>query len=153
MADQIQVVGAELERLANLFQFIHEATGFPQRILMRLVAVGRAQLVVHVVLDAGARKVAVEGGEDLVVAAGAAVQQQYLDRGVIAGAPGPDAKFSLRRVDLDHLLAAGEDIVAPAVVEIVERRPGRGRGSGRGGRCRNGNRCWTGAGQYQTGTQ
>ena len=50
--------------------------------------------------------------------AGAAMQQQHLDRGVIAEASGPDVEGPLRRRDGDPLHAAAQHVVAACIVQI-----------------------------------
>ena len=61
MAIEVEVTLVELERLTDLLYFLDEAGQFPKFGGIRLVAVGRAQLVVIEILDASARKITVEG--------------------------------------------------------------------------------------------
>ena len=78
----------------------------PQRRVVRLVAVRRAELVVVVVLDARGREKAVEGLEVLVRRPGPPCRSSSLSRRVVADALGPDAEVALRRGDRDHPHAA-----------------------------------------------
>src|SRR5262249_45095830 len=84
------------------------------------------ELVVVVVLDAGAGEEAVERLEVLVRDARAAVQEEHLEPRVVADALRPDLERALRRRDWNHLHAAAEHVVAARVVEVA-------RGSGLGG--------------------
>jgi hypothetical protein len=61
VSQHIEILAVEPQGHAHLLHLVHEAWNFPQRRLVRLVAVERAELVVVVVLDAGGREVAVEG--------------------------------------------------------------------------------------------
>ena len=67
LSEQVEVVLVEAERLPHLLDLVDEARQLQQSSgIVRLVAVGRAELVVVVVLDAGAGEVAVERLEVLV---------------------------------------------------------------------------------------
>ena len=73
------MLAVQAERLAHLLDLVDEAVELPQRRVVGLVAVVRAELVVVVVLDTRGRQVAVERLEVLVGGARPAVQQQHLD--------------------------------------------------------------------------
>src|ERR1700678_4765550 len=95
VAEQEEAVRTEAQRRLNLIDLVDEPLEIPQRKVIRLVAVGRSQLVVVVVLDPGGREEAVHGFEVLVRAARAAVEQEELAIGLLATrfvqtAHGPD---------------------------------------------------------------
>ena len=76
VAVEHEVVPVQPERPADLLDLVDEPVELPQRRLVRLVAVARAELVVVVVLDPGRGEVAVAGLEVLVGRARPAVEQQ-----------------------------------------------------------------------------
>ena len=94
VAEQVEVVAVQAERPAHLLDLVDEARDRPQVRCVRLVAPGRAELVVVVVLDPGGGEVGVEGGEVLVRRTRSAVQEQDLDPRVVADAPGPDPELA-----------------------------------------------------------
>ena len=91
---------------------------FPQVRLVGLIAIGRTELIVVVVLDFGGGKVAVERFEILVGSAWPAMEQKYLDLRVVSHPLGPNAKGPLRSAYRDHLYSAAERVIAFRVVEI-----------------------------------
>src|ERR1700722_14419111 len=108
MAEQEEVVRTEAQRSTNLIDLVDEPPEIPERRILRLVAVGRSQLVVVVVLDPGGREEAVHGLEVLVRAARTAVQQEQLAVRVVANSLRPDRKGPRRRLDRHHPRAARE---------------------------------------------
>src|SRR5262249_58738654 len=108
VSEQVEVAPVQPERLANLLHFIDEAGQLPEARLVRLVAVGRSELIVVVVLDSGARQVAVERLEILMGGRRAAVQQQYLDPGIVSYSLGPDVERTLGSLDGDESRTARE---------------------------------------------
>ena len=83
LAEEDEVVPVQPEREADLLDLVDEAVQVPQGRIVRLVAVRRAELVVVVVLDAGAGQVAVARLEVLVRRARPAVQEQHPHRGLL----------------------------------------------------------------------
>ncbi len=100
------------QRLPHLLDFVDEAVEVPQVGVVGLVAVGRAELVVVVVLDARRRQVAVGRLEILVGRRRAAVEEEELRGRVVADALGPDPELTLGRGDGDQLHPAAEQVVA-----------------------------------------
>src|SRR5215204_6037294 len=102
MAEQEEVVPIEAEGTADLLDLVDEPRDGPEVSIIRLVAVLRPELVVQVVLDAGAREVVGEPFEVLVCRAWAAVEEQELRSRVIADSLRPDPELALRGRDRDH---------------------------------------------------
>src|SRR5258706_369684 len=121
MAEQKEIRRLEPERHPDLFHFVHEARKFPQLRDIRLVGVIGAELIVVVKLDPGLGEVGVAGLEVLVRAAWAAVQQQQLDAGIAAEAPGPHPERAVRRRYRYAAYAAGKAVVTRGVVEVCRR--------------------------------
>ena len=132
VAEQVEVVAVESERSAYLLDLVDEAGDLPEVRIVRLVAPGRAELVVVVVLDPRphrfdqgpvldprSRKVRVASGEVLVRRPGSTVQQEDLHFRVVADSPGPDAEFALRGRDRDQPDATGQDVAPAGVVEVA----------------------------------
>src|SRR5215213_2677025 len=111
MAEQVEIVAVEAERLSNLLDLVDEARDRPQRRIVRLVAVGRAELVVEVVLDARGGQVVCEPLEVLMGRTGTAVEQQQLDARIPADTLRPDAEVAPGCRDRDH----------PHAVSVVDR--------------------------------
>src|ERR1700674_4004528 len=126
MAEQKEIRRLEPERNPDLFHFVHEARKFPQLRDIRLVGVVGAELIVVIELDPGLGEVGVAGLEVLVRAAWAAVQQQQLDVGIVAEAPGPHPERAVRRRHRYAAYAAGKAVVARGVVEVCRHRPSSG---------------------------
>ena len=76
----VQVEVLETERGPDLFDLLPEALDCPERLVVRLVRVGGAELVVVAELDSRLRQEVLEALEVLVVEARAAVERQHLDR-------------------------------------------------------------------------
>ena len=74
MAQQEEIRTVEPQRDPHLFDLVHEARNCPQVRDIRLIAVMGPELIVEVVLDAGARQVSITRLEVLVSAARPAVQ-------------------------------------------------------------------------------
>src|SRR6185437_923299 len=87
-----------------------EPAEVPQGRVVGLVAAEGAELVVVVVLDAGAGEPGVEALVELVGGARAAVQEQHLEVGIGPDPPGPDAELAAGGADRDHSRAAGQDV-------------------------------------------
>src|ERR1700730_16054575 len=126
MAEQKEIRRLEPERYPDLFHFVHEARNFPQLRDVRLVGVVGTELIVVVDLDPGLGEVGVAGLEVLVRAARAAVQQQQLDAGIVAEAPGPHPERAVRRRHRYAAYAAGKAVVARGVIEVCRHRPSGG---------------------------
>src|ERR1700704_1764897 len=122
MAEQKEIRHLEPERYPDLFHFVHEARNFPQLRDIRLVGVVGAELIVVVKLDPRLGEVGVAGLEVLMRAAWAAVQQQQLDAGIVAEAPGPHPEGAVRRRHRYTTYAAGKAVAARGVVEICRHR-------------------------------
>ena len=104
---QHEAVPVKAEGLPNLFDFVDEAVELPQRDLVGLVAIRRAELVVVVVLNARRREIAVAGFEILVRRARAAVEEKDSQRRVVADPLGPDPEGTDRCLDGHHAHSAG----------------------------------------------
>src|SRR5262244_496864 len=126
LAEQEEVVPSQAESLADLLHFLDEAGGLEQRRIIGLIAVGRAKLVVIVVLDSCRRQVAVERFVVLVRRAGTTVQREQLDAGVVSDALGPDVELAFGSRDLDLAHPTAQGIVTPSDVEVrvLRRRAG-----------------------------
>src|SRR5436309_2605470 len=122
MAEQVEVILVETQRLADLLDLVHEARQFPEIRILGLVAVVGAELVVVVVLDTRSGKVAVERLQILVREPGSPMQKEHLHLGIVADALGPDAKSSLRCLDGDLLDAGAQDVITTGIVEVGRRR-------------------------------
>src|SRR5438132_7337635 len=118
MAHQIEVVAVQTKRVAHLLNLIDEPVDLPKVWIIGLVAVGRAQLVVVEVLDAGRWEIAVTGFPVLVSRRRPAVQQQHLGFRVVTDTLGPNLEVAFGGLDPDHLDAAAENVVAAGVVEV-----------------------------------
>src|SRR3982074_1511715 len=106
--------------------FVHEARNFPQLRDIRLSGVWLFMILSVVKLDPRLGEVGVAGLEVLMRAAWAAVQQQQLDAGIVAEAPGPHPERAVRRRHRYAAYAAGEAVVARGVVEVCRHRPSGG---------------------------
>src|SRR5262249_43774912 len=116
---EIEIVPVESERLSHLLDLFDESREIPQRRVVWLVAVGGAELIVVVVLDAGGGEIASEALEVLVRGRGPAVQQQNFHAGTVADALRPDAKLAPWRPDGNHPNAAADGIGASAVIQVT----------------------------------
>src|ERR1700746_1087913 len=112
MTEEVEVTLVELERLANLLYFLHEARQLPETGFIRLVAVRRSELIVVVVFDPGAWQITVERLEVLVSHPWSAMEEQDLDPRIVADALGPDVERALRCLNRDESDTARENIVA-----------------------------------------
>src|ERR1700759_5196116 len=100
MAGEIKIVFFQPQPLPYLFHFLHEMSGGPKAAVIGLIAVPGVQLVIVNELDPFSWQEVLERLEEFVCAAGTAMQEQYLDTGVVAEAFCPDVEFSFGRGDL-----------------------------------------------------
>src|SRR5579864_3255877 len=119
MSREVEVVAVQAESLAHLLYLIDESLDVPQVGIVRLIAVGRAQLVVVVVLDACLGEIGIASLPVLVSRGRPPMKQKDLGFRVIAYTLGPDLESAFRSLDWDHLDAAGEYVVAAGRVQVT----------------------------------
>ena len=119
LAEEHEVVRPEPQCHAHLLHLVDEARDVPQLRVVRLVAVGRAELVVVDVFNARRGQERVEPFEVFVRGARPAVQQQHLEPRVVADALRPDTEVTVLCVDRDHGHAARQRVRAPFLVEVA----------------------------------